>query len=144
MNWYLKVLKDYATFSGRARRKEYWMFLLFHYLIIAFLIFLMMYSSENFFTAEDLDTVGEPNIAFTVLLMVYVLGTIIPLLAVTARRLHDTGKSGWWYLINIIPYIGRFIIFIFTFINSDSGPNEWGENPKGVGSGKLINQIGRA
>jgi uncharacterized membrane protein YhaH (DUF805 family) len=75
--------------------------------------------------------------------MVYIFGTIIPVLAVTARRLHDTGKSGWWYLINIIPYIGRFIIIIFTCMDGDAGANEWGENPKGVGSGKLINQIGR-
>lgn len=140
MNWYLNVLKNYTNFTGRARRKEYWMFLLFHYLIIFLFTILIALSSETFSNSSEMDTF---SIILVILLMLYFLGTILPFLAVTARRLHDTDKSAWWYLICIIPYIGRFIIFIFTCMDSYGGTNKWGPNPKKDGSDVLINQIGR-
>ena len=137
MNWYLKVLKQYADFSGRARRKEYWMFYLFHLIIVFLLVFLMAFSGGGF------EAGSEPNFVVIAILGIYVLATIIPTVAVTVRRLHDIGKSGWWYLINFIPYIGGFVLLIFACMDSNNGPNEWGENPKGLGNASDINQIGR-
>ena len=140
MNWYLKGLKNYTNFTGRARRKEYWMFLLFHYLIMVILFFIIGFTSEEF---SDIKEINMISIICVFLLVIYILGTILPLLAITARRLHDTDKSAWWYLICIIPYIGRFIILIFTCMDSYGGTNKWGVNPKKDGSDVLIDQIGR-
>ena len=143
MDWYLKVLKQYADFSGRARRKEYWMFMLFHYLFVFLLVFLIGFSSDDFFENEDIENLNSVSLSILVILGLYFFGTIIPFLAVTVRRLHDIGKSGWWYLIKFIPYIGSFIIFIFACMDGNNGPNEWGENPKGIGNDSAINQIGK-
>lgn len=96
MEWYLAVLKKYAVFEGRARRKEYWTFTVFN--IILIYIFLRLGS---------LPVIGVP---FQALFWVYNLGTIIPTIAAAVRRLHDTGKSGNWYLISLIPTIGSYII----------------------------------
>ncbi|WP_298879858.1 DUF805 domain-containing protein [uncultured Polaribacter sp.] len=135
MNWYLKVLKQYADFSGRARRKEFWFFNLIHYSIIAFLIFLIFFVSDNF--EKDPDTI------LFVITALYFIATLIPLLAVTVRRLHDMGQSGWWYLINFVPYIGSFVLLIFTCMDSVSKPNKWGDNPKGKNNFNAIDQIGK-
>jgi uncharacterized membrane protein YhaH (DUF805 family) len=140
MKWYLKVLKQYLDFSGRARRKEYWMFLLGHFAFICATLFLIILSSETFSDSTKIDT---PSMLLIFILSVYLLGTSIPFLAVTVRRLHDTGKSGWWYLICILPFIGRFVILIFTCIDSEIKPNQWGANPKGIGNDGLIDQIGK-
>ena len=136
MNWYLKVLHQYADFSGRARRKEYWMFTLFHFIIIVLLAFIIG------FTADDLDSPQGISWIFIGLLAVYFFGTLIPSLAVTVRRLHDTGKSGWFYLLNFIPYVGRFIVLIFTCMDSEHKTNKWGKNPKIIDD-NIINQIGQ-
>lgn len=137
MNWYLKVFKQYFDFSGRARRKEFWMFMLFHYIFI-FGASLLLFSLTGNIYEDD-----EPNYVVTTVICLYLLISIIPSLAVTVRRLHDSGKSGWWLLLNIIPYIGWFIIVIFTCMEGQSRPNQWGENPKGVGNDIIINQIGK-
>jgi uncharacterized membrane protein YhaH (DUF805 family) len=115
MSWYLKVLKKYAVFSGRARRKEYWMFALFNFifsLVLAIIDFLL--------------GIGD----WAVLSLIYSLAVLIPGLAVAFRRLHDTNRTGWWILINLIPIIGGIIFFIFTVSDSDSGNNQYGPNPK--------------
>ena len=78
-----------------------------------------------------------------IILSIYFLITFIPSIAVTVRRLHDVDKSGWWYLINFVPYIGSFILLIFVCTDSVNRPNKWGENPKGIGNDSAINQIGR-
>ena len=135
MNWYLKVLKQYADFKGRARRKEYWMFLLFHLIFVFALVFLMLFS-EN--TSDE-----SPNMVLIIILALYFLATIVPSIAVTVRRLHDIGKSGSWYFISFIPYIGGFWLLILTCMDSENKPNKWGENPKGIGNDSVINQIGR-
>jgi uncharacterized membrane protein YhaH (DUF805 family) len=113
MNWYLEVLKKYAEFEGRARRQEYWMFYLFNFIISFLLIFL-----------ESL--VGGPGI----LGMIYGLAVLVPGLAVTVRRLHDTGKSGLWILIAFVPLIGALVLLFFMILDSTPGPNEYGPNPK--------------
>lgn len=113
MNWYLDVLKKYAVFNGRARRKEYWMFVLFN-LIIALVLGLI----------ERL--VGGPGI----LANLYSLAVLIPGLAVAFRRLHDTNRSGWWILIGLIPLVGFIILIVFMAQDSQPGDNQYGPNPK--------------
>lgn len=115
MNWYLEVLKKYAVFTGRARRTEYWMFILFN-IIISFLLGLI----------EGM--MGGVGVIGTL----YGLLVLIPGIAVTVRRLHDTDRSGWWLLIALIPLIGGIVLLIFMIQDSNSGQNQYGPNPKAV------------
>ena len=132
MEWYLKVMRDnYANFSGRARRKEYWMFTLFFFLITVVIYFL--FALLAFFMAGDLINLMDNEWGPVVLgfsIIIYFLIHLIPSIAVTVRRLHDTGKSGWLYLLTFIPYIGSLIIFIFTVIEGNKGDNKYGPDPK--------------
>ncbi len=114
MNWYFEVLKKYTVFSGRARRKENWMFLLFNIII--------------FIALGVIETIGGTN---AVLAILYSLAILLPGLAVTVRRLHDTGKSAWWLLIGIVPLIG-IVILVFMVQDSQAGDNQYGPNPKGT------------
>ncbi|WP_439131040.1 DUF805 domain-containing protein [Polaribacter sp.] len=129
MNWYLKVLKQYFDFSGRARRKEYWMYLLFHFIFTMATIFL------DTLLATEMNEVGF-------FYLIYIVLNIIPGIAVSIRRLHDLGKSGAMLLINLIPFIGPIWFLILTCMEGQSKPNRWGNNPKGIGNDTLINQIG--
>lgn len=113
MSWFLRVIKNYAVFRGRARRKEYWMFILFS-AIFAFVIAFL----EPFLGAED------------ILSTIYSLFLLLPSLAVTVRRLHDTGRSGWWVLISLIPLIGAIVLLVFTVLDSEPGENKYGPYPK--------------
>ncbi|WP_319265906.1 DUF805 domain-containing protein [uncultured Draconibacterium sp.] len=113
MYWYLKVLKQYADFNGRARRKEYWMFILFNIIFSA--------------AAAVLDTIFGTWGAIGGL---YAVLMLIPGLAVGARRLHDTGRSGWMLLIALIPIIGAIWLIILFVGDSAPGSNEYGANPK--------------
>ena len=115
MNWYLAVLKKYADFSGRARRKEFWMFVLFNFIIAVVL------------------GVVDSMIGVPVLGLIYTLGVLIPSLAVGARRLHDIGKTGWWQLIAFVPFIGVIVLIIFFVMDSNPGDNQYGPNPKAGG-----------
>ena len=118
MNWYLEALKKYAVFSGRSRRKEYWYFVLFN-LIISFVLGLI----DRFLgltTEYGLGILGG----------LYSLAVLIPGLAVAVRRLHDTNRSGWWLLINLVPFVGPIIAIIFLVQNSDTGSNRYGPWPK--------------
>ncbi len=114
MNWYLKVLQQYVDFNGRARRKEYWMFVLFNFIIALVLTTIDM-------TLLD----GTP-----VFYGIYGVAVFLPTLAVLIRRLHDTGRSGWWMFITLIPLIGGFILLYFMCVDSEAGSNQWGPNPK--------------
>jgi uncharacterized membrane protein YhaH (DUF805 family) len=113
MNWYLKCLKQYADFSGRARRKEYWMFFLFN------LIFGVV--------ANVLDFALGVGGVFSLL---YLLGLLIPNLAVMVRRLHDIDKSGWWIFIVLIPLIGSIWLLVLLATDGSTGENQYGANPK--------------
>ena len=119
MNWYLHVLKKYAVFKGRARRQEYWYFLLFNILIS--------------FALSMVDAmIGSPGAAEGggLLGTVYSLAVLIPSIAVGVRRLHDIGKPGWWMLIGLIPLIGLLVLIYFFVQDSHPGSNEYGPNPK--------------
>lgn len=117
MSWYLEVLKKYAVFSGRARRKEYWLFLLFNVLI-----------SIGLAIIEG--AAGLTYRGYGVLRFYYLLAVLIPWIAVSVRRLHDTGHSGWWLLISFIPLIGAIALLVFYLQDSQPGENQYGPNPK--------------
>ncbi|HEX6195588.1 MAG TPA: DUF805 domain-containing protein [Jiangellaceae bacterium] len=114
MEWYLTVLKKYVIFEGRARRQEFWMFTLVNIIILAALAILMQ-------------AVGN---IFTVLYVLYALAVFLPSLAVTVRRLHDTGRSGFWVFISLIPLVGSIILIVFLAIAGDQGDNAYGPDPK--------------
>lgn len=119
MNWYLKVLMQYADFKGRARRKEYWMFFLFHVIFGIVLMTLDQVIGINF---------GESS--YGPLYLIYTLAVFIPTIAAMVRRVHDTGKTGWMVLVILIPLIGIIWWIILMVKDSDSGANQYGENPK--------------
>ena len=118
MNWYLEVLRKYAVFDGRARRTEFWLFFLFNCIIG-----LVLSSIEAI--------VGIASIAgASIFGSLYMLAVFIPYLAVGVRRLHDTGRSGWWMLIYIVPLIGAIVLLVFFVQDSQDGDNQYGPNPK--------------
>ena len=118
MKWYIEVMRKYAVFSGRARRQEYWMFVLSNVIIVVFLGIID--------GMADSDSEGSRSTLTTL----YVLATLIPFLAVGVRRLHDTGRSGWWMLIGVIPIIGAIVLLIFMIQDSQLMDNQYGPNPK--------------
>jgi uncharacterized membrane protein YhaH (DUF805 family) len=119
MNWYLEVLKKYAVFSGRARRKEYWFFVLF-YLIFAIILAVLDGVFGTFSAEAGMGLLGG----------IYALTHLIPSIAVGVRRLHDTGRSGWWLLIALVPLVGAIILIVFLVMDSEPGENRFGPNPK--------------
>ena len=105
------VFNQYAGFTGRARRSEYWFFVLFTFLV--------------YLAASVVDAVlGIP--LFT---LVVGLGLLVPTLAVSVRRLHDTGRSGWWMLLSLVPF-GGIVLIVFDCLDSEPGPNRFGPSPK--------------
>jgi len=118
MNWYLDAWKNYANFQGRARRKAYWMFVLFN--IIALVILSLIEGA--------LGLSGQNG--YGILTGLYSLAIILPLIALAVRRLHDTGRSGWWILIGLVPLIGPIVLIVFYVTDSQPGTNQYGPNPK--------------
>ena len=123
MNWYLKVLKQYADFSGRARRKEYWMFTLFN------LIFLIVATILDNVLGITFEVAGQ-SLGYGWLYLIYCLAVLLPGLAVFVRRMHDVGKSGWWFFIAFVPLVGAILLLVWCCTNSQAGENKWGANPK--------------
>lgn len=109
MEWYIAVLKQYIAFSGRAHRREFWMFLLIHLFIVVVLSFVSEFLSS-----------------------VYTLAVLLPALGVSVRRLHDSGKSGWWLLLHFIPMVGTLILLVLMALEGDPGPNRYGPPPQGL------------
>lgn len=124
MNWYVGVLKKYADFSGRARRKEYWMFFLFNFIFSEVLA--LPYYLGIFFHNEAAVITG------LILSMLYSLGIFVPSLAVAVRRLHDIGWSGLYLLLCLIPLVGVIILLVKYCTTGTPGLNTWGANPKEV------------
>lgn len=109
--------KKYATFSGRARRSEYWWVYLFNTIVAMVLNILTAATHSN---------------AVQILLVIFGLAVLIPGLAVTARRLHDTGRTGWWILIGLVPLVGAIVLLVFIVGDSQPGPNAYGPPVKNV------------
>ena len=117
MEWYLKVPRQYVDFAGRARRKEYWMFTL-----VSVIISLVLAILDNV-------------LRIGILGLLYSLAVVLPSLAVGVRRLHDTGRSGWWLLISLIPLIGAIVLVVFFATDGEPQPNAYGPDPKAVPGG---------
>ena len=111
MNEYLEVLKQYAVFAGRASRREYWMFTGIS-LLVAIVLGIV-----------DAMVSGETPI----LGIVYTLAILVPSLAVSVRRLHDTNRSGWWLFLSLIPIIGAIVLFVFALQSSQNEDNRYGD-----------------
>ena len=121
MSWYLGAFKKYAVFGGRSRRMEYWSFVLFN-----FVVFVVLAGIDALLgTCSSAAGVG-------LLSGIYVLATLVPILALTVRRLHDIDRSGWWVLVYLIPLIGPIVLFVFALLDGTPGDNRYGPNPKGV------------
>ena len=112
MNWFVTVVKKYAVFSGRARRKEYWMFLL-----VAILIAIGIGVIDALLRTKGL--FGN----------LFAIALLLPSLGVTVRRLHDTDRSGWWILIGFVPVVGGIVLLVFMCLVGTSGSNQYGADP---------------
>lgn len=112
MNWYLQVLQNYCGFSGRARRKEYWMFVLVN-LIVSFVLGLV-----------------DGFLGIQILTSLYNLAILIPNFALQFRRLHDIDRSAWWLLLAFVPLVGAIVLLIFTLLPGTVGENKYGADPK--------------
>lgn len=116
MKWFLFVVKDnYANFKGRARRSEFWWFACFNLII-----------------SSVVGYIGTSLLSMPYLSGIYAFAVLVPSIAVSVRRLHDIGKSGWMVFIGLIPVIGLIWLFILSIKDSVPGSNQYGENPKGV------------
>lgn len=127
MNYYLKCLRNYAVFNGRARRKEYWMFTLLN---IIFAIFAMVIDHVLGTTITMHIGVVPIGLPYGYIYIFYCLAVFIPGLAVSVRRLHDIGKSGWFILINFIPIAGIIWYLVLLCTNGVAGTNKYGVDPK--------------
>ena len=115
MHWYLHVLKNYAEFNARARRSEYWYFLLFN-LIVAFVL-------------SFADSAVRKILGFGLFYPIYALAVLVPSIAVSIRRLHDTDRSGWWLLLAFVPLVGLVLIW-FMAEEGNAGTNRYGQDPR--------------
>jgi uncharacterized membrane protein YhaH (DUF805 family) len=118
VNYYFSAFRKYAVFKGRATRSEYWYFTLFNILaVLGFGLIDQLMGTFNF------------DAGYGPLSAIYTLAMILPGLGVSIRRLHDTGRSGWWFVITIIPIIGLLVFLFFALQDSDPNPNDYGESP---------------
>ena len=120
MEWATLPLKRYAEFSGRSRRKEYWMFFL-----LCLVVALVIGFVEGMLGLSGMIGPYGP------LSTLFLLAILVPSIAVGIRRLHDTGRSGWWILIAFVPIVGGLILLVFYVLEGNRGPNEYGPDPKG-------------
>jgi uncharacterized membrane protein YhaH (DUF805 family) len=113
MHWYMEVIRQYAVFEGRSRRTEYWTFMLFHIII--------------FVVLRIIDGIAGTS---GLISSIYALAVLLPALAVSVRRLHDTDRSGWWLLATFFPFLGAIVLLLFMAQDSDPKTNEYGPSPK--------------
>ncbi len=116
MKWFIAALKKYAVFSGRARRSEYWYFVLFYLLI--------------YIALTVADNVMNKGASFGMLAGIFSLAMLIPSISVGVRRLHDTDRSGWWLLIGLVPVVGAIALIAFAVQDSQPNENRFGLSPK--------------
>ena len=123
LSWILKPLKRYADFNGRSCRKEFWMFQLI-YVALFFGTVIIVAADTKY---GEIGTLGNLTLLLAVLAA---LGLAVPLLAVEVRRFHDQDMSGWFALLNLIPYLGPFVVMVFMLIDGTAGENRFGTDPK--------------
>jgi uncharacterized membrane protein YhaH (DUF805 family) len=119
VSWAIEAFKKYAVFRGRSRRKEYWYFVLFTLII-----------SVALSIVDVLIGTWYPSSSIGLLSGIFSLAILIPSIAVSVRRLHDIGRTGWWVLIGLVPIIGPIVLIVFAIMDSESGGNQYGANPK--------------
>lgn len=131
---YKSMFKKYAQFNGRSRRSEYWLAS-----VMNWIIFMVFYLVIYVPMIVDMQNYGKLSVTTSVLMFVfallmfaYCIAVFVPSLAMSVRRLHDTGQSGWFLLLNLIPCVGGIIIFVFSLLDSQPGTNQYGHNPKGL------------
>ena len=124
MDYYKLAFQRFSDFSGRSRRSEYWYFVLFNMLV-----------------AIGLFLVDSMIWGYPILYFLYAVAVIVPSIAVAVRRMHDIGKSGWWLLITFVPFVGGIILLVFLATDGIPGPNQWGNNPKEVGSPDIMDHF---
>ena len=123
-DWWKKVFfKNYFNFSGRARRMEYW-----SYALVNFIITLPFYVLHFIDIAKS--DFQNPFSPYYFIIMLISLATLLPSLGVFVRRMHDTNRSGWWFLIAFVPLIGAIVILVFLFTEGTKGVNNYGNDPK--------------
>ena len=120
MEWATLPLKRYAEFTGRSRRKEYWMFLLLSIGIYAIASILERIAGLNRMIAGTYGPITA----------LVALGLLVPTLAVSIRRLHDSDRSGWWLLLGLVPMVGEIIVLVFMALEGTRGANRFGADPK--------------
>lgn len=118
MKWYLRALKHYAVFRGRASRKEYWSFVVFQVLAVLVIS-----------AAERELAIANPEILFGWFTAGFLVLTLLPGLGITIRRLHDTGRSGWWGLLHALPVLGTLLLQAFMLPAGARGANRYGPPP---------------
>jgi uncharacterized membrane protein YhaH (DUF805 family) len=120
VNWLVNPLKKYVVFSGRASRKEYWMFVL--WIILIYLVLVLL---DNFLKIK-LDDVPS----FVALLSrIWAWAVALPLVSICVRRLHDTSRSAWWLMIGLVPVLGLIGLFVYMIMNGTTGNNKFGLDP---------------
>jgi uncharacterized membrane protein YhaH (DUF805 family) len=139
MKWYLMPWKKYATFGGRARRKEYWSFSLVN-TVISWALFLPSQISDITMYVRGENVVTPTGLAMLLWAgLLFALAAFLPSLAVTVRRLHYTGRTGWWILISLVPF-GGLVIFVFTLLGSVPS-NHYGPPPEGLGDARAADAV---
>ncbi|WP_114950795.1 DUF805 domain-containing protein [Sphingosinicella terrae] len=138
MEYMFAPLKRYAEFSGRSRRKEYWLWVLF--VLVAY--FVLMYVDAALGLGGTADSYAEGgsagfNMSGGWLTMIFALAVFIPGLAVSIRRLHDIGKSGWFVLLAFVPLVNLYLLYLYVQPGTQ-GPNEYGPDPKGEDAQKVF------
>ena len=127
IDWWKKVvLQNYANFNGRARRAEYWYFVLFNVILIVPVYIIVIAGAVN-------ENDGVATAGFS-LLGLFIIGLIIPWLAVVVRRLHDLNKSGWYYFVRFIPLVGPIIFLVWMCTDGNRFANNYGDDPKNPGT----------
>jgi uncharacterized membrane protein YhaH (DUF805 family) len=130
MKWFIKVLKQYADFNGRARRKEFWMFTLFFMIFGYCTVYIDMKLGTTFNILGSSGHYYGQKIGGGAISFIYCMALIVPYVAVGIRRLHDIGKSGFYYFIGLVPIIGWIILLVWFCRDTQVGDNEYGLNPK--------------
>lgn len=156
MYWFIDAFYKFAVFRGRSSRAAFWWFVLFGVLfnIVLGIGDSLLDTSKAFNLGSRLPQVLQANVAemeelrqmltFGLLESIYLLLLLIPGLALLIRRLHDVGRSGWWFWIGLVPFLGVAVLFIFTLLGSQTGTNKYGPNPydNEFGSNPYDNEYG--